>query len=410
VNRKVIAFSFFYYSLILLAFVLPFNSIAIQLSIIMLSLGWLLEGNFAQKLHKLKSGSLLLFVGFIFTYIAALSFSQDIQKGIFELEKKISLLLLPLILGTSENKLTQDNTRKIYWSFVAGCLATSLYFLSNAAIQYLKTGNENAFFYFDLTSPFLNHAIYYSVYLSFAVLFIINELFREKTKKIYSLYLIILSLFFLTMLVLLSSRTVIFSSFVVIAILFFSNILKRRKLTKEIVFIGLLITFGILASSRLDFVKTRFSSLTNSNLTSNPDGENANGLTVRVATWKCSVQLIKENWLLGLGTGNVQDQINECNKNRNHWIGYFDYNAHNQFLQTWLTTGIPGLFFLSMLIIKLFALALRQRNKFLLSTSFIIFMVFLTESFLERQEGIVFFALFSSIFLFYPLKQDELID
>jgi O-antigen ligase len=124
---------------------------------------------------------------------------------------------------------------------------------------------------------------------------------------------------------------------------------------------------------------------------------------MRFLMWSSATDLIKEKPLFGFGTGDVQDELEK------HYVEH-DYvsltywkntrfNAHNQFMETALALGIIGL--LVFVIGMIFGLkeAIRNKNKL-----YIVFVILflgscLTESMLERQNGIVFFAFFNSMLL-----------
>ncbi|MFN2261071.1 MAG: hypothetical protein ABR595_03280, partial [Psychroflexus sp.] len=75
------------------------------------------------------------------------------------------------------------------------------------------------------------------------------------------------------------------------------------------------------------------------------------------------------------------------------------YNAHNQFLQTILDTGIFGVFCLVLLMIFIFYSAIRHKNLNLLNFIIIFFLFFSTDSVLSREYGAIIFGLFLGIFL-----------
>ena len=75
------------------------------------------------------------------------------------------------------------------------------------------------------------------------------------------------------------------------------------------------------------------------------------------------------------------------------------FNAHNQFLQSWLTLGVLGaLIFLSLIIFPLM-IAFRMRDPYLFTFIALAAFNMLVESMLEKQSGAVFFSLFYSVFL-----------
>jgi O-antigen ligase len=72
--------------------------------------------------------------------------------------------------------------------------------------------------------------------------------------------------------------------------------------------------------------------------------------------------------------------------------GYLNYNFHNQYIETAVRTGLPGLVIL-IGILAIFAVQPRDRLFAPKEFIWIVAAFFLTESALERQVGIVFFCL-----------------
>src|SRR6185369_12555347 len=90
------------YAIVLVAATMPYTSQASSGSIILLAFMWLLEGNFTYKWKLFKQRPLVwLFCLFYFLYLSGILYSQNESVGNFELEKKVSLFSLPLIIGTS---------------------------------------------------------------------------------------------------------------------------------------------------------------------------------------------------------------------------------------------------------------------------------------------------------------------
>ena len=74
------------------------------------------------------------------------------------------------------------------------------------------------------------------------------------------------------------------------------------------------------------------------------------GRALRELNWDCSKKIINNNPLFGVGTGDVQDELQKCYTENNYYqLTYWEntkYNAHNQFLETTIGQGIIGLFLL----------------------------------------------------------------
>lgn len=121
----------------------------------------------------------------------------------------------------------------------------------------------------------------------------------------------------------------------------------------------------------------------------------------RLSYWEAGWHIFKENFLIGVGTGDIQEsfdtyyiesesRLNPENRHR----------SHNQYLTIAVCFGILGLLlFLGFLFLPL--ILLKKPIEFL-HLIFLVLMClsFLPEDTLETQSGISFFALFYSLFLF----------
>jgi len=133
-------------------------------------------------------------------------------------------------------------------------------------------------------------------------------------------------------------------------------------------------------------------------------------LDQRTREWYCALQLIKEKPIFGHGIGRVEDRmVEEYLKNRWEEEARLRYNAHNQFLETQMTFGIPGT--LSLLWMLFTPLIFRKRLMYpKLATAFVFMMTFflIFESMFVRQWGIMFFTLFYCILVIPSDVEDNL--
>jgi O-antigen ligase len=129
---------------------------------------------------------------------------------------------------------------------------------------------------------------------------------------------------------------------------------------------------------------------------------------IRFLIWDCALKLVRANILFGVGTGDTQDELQSCYiRNDYYTLTFFEntkFNAHNQFLEIFIEFGFWGLavFVINLYCSTIFAV----KNKEWLYFVFIILFAVscLTESLLERRNGIVFFAFFNSFLLLYNQK------
>lgn len=129
--------------------------------------------------------------------------------------------------------------------------------------------------------------------------------------------------------------------------------------------------------------------------------ENPNGHSMlqRLAFWKAGIALIKENWLIGVGTGDVQMAFNkEYESSHSLLLPENRLRAHNSYLTSWISFGIVG-FILFLLMIFLYLIRqLKERNLIGIMFILVAMSTFLIEDTLETQMGVSFFAFFYGLF------------
>jgi hypothetical protein len=138
-------------------------------------------------------------------------------------------------------------------------------------------------------------------------------------------------------------------------------------------------------------------------------GGNPSGHSVvqRFEFWKASWGIIKENPLIGVGTGDVKNAFEaEYDKMNSPLTKVWRLRSHNQFLAICTAFGILGLiWFLITLFYPLFAD--KKFNDYFYLVFFIIaFLSMFGEDTLETQAGVTFFAFFNSFFLFLRKEND----
>jgi O-antigen ligase len=174
-----------------------------------------------------------------------------------------------------------------------------------------------------------------------------------------------------------------------------------RNIKFTIVLAAGMLAVGVFLSSKVESIGGRFKEIFVTAWTP-PVGIYHNSTNLRIGVYFCSIPLLKDNWLIGLGTGDVQAALNACYKERGYSdVMYKDQlNTHNEYLNVWLNTGIVGfIVFLATLVIPCRAAYLKH-NYFYLSFIILVMIVFLTENVLERQKGIVFYSFFNSLLAF----------
>ncbi len=127
---------------------------------------------------------------------------------------------------------------------------------------------------------------------------------------------------------------------------------------------------------------------------------NGHSLTMRLYFWQAAFKVIKNNPLIGVGTGDVQQQLNETYITTKSPLSAEWYKRpHNQFITITVALGIFGLLiFVSSIIYPV----LKLRNQLtVLYFPFLIILIssFMLEDTLESQAGLSFFVVFNTLFI-----------
>ena len=124
----------------------------------------------------------------------------------------------------------------------------------------------------------------------------------------------------------------------------------------------------------------------------------SNSVSERFVIGHCTVELLEDNWLWGLGQAAVQPALDRCYSQFND-PRYLNgsYSTHCQPLHWWLSFGILG----AMLFTVLFAVPLRRawhlRDARLAGFLLFVLICCLTENVLARQWGVVPYAFFLAL-------------
>lgn len=137
---------------------------------------------------------------------------------------------------------------------------------------------------------------------------------------------------------------------------------------------------------------------------------NANGSSVfqRLEYIKASLNIIKENILIGVGTGDIADAFaNYYEETNSKLLPEYRFRSHNQYLAIAVAFGLIGLlWFLFSMFYPVFA-DKRNRNYLYLVFIFIMALSMLTEDTLETQIGVTLFAFFNSFLVYGQQSTDE---
>lgn len=420
---------FFPVLLIIATIPLPFaiNNLAIAFAILTALLGLKKENIQFQTILVLPIALYVLMVG-------SLVWTIDTQKTLASLSKELPFLIFPLLFIISK-PFTYAQVQKLVGYFSRAMVLYAIYYMLRAIVRYAINGDTRAFFYhgedhddFGLVPKLLN-AIHVSIYFSIAFFYF----FRKQSKTILDYLIIAL---FLVMIFLLSSKNIIvvFTGLLVSHVLFLTKISKRMRMRNLIVFILFLSSFAFVDKIRERFIVEYETNMADStvndviskgndivynvsirqawNNTTFKPNDYFPGTAFRVYQFRIFLELMAENnaYWTGFGQDASYAKIKEkaiqynlyLGDKKNNFDGYQNFNFHNQYTQIFADVGVVG-FMLLLLMIGLNVLN-GVKNKDFLHITFAVLMIslFLTESFLLRQRGIVFFTMLFCLFNHVP--------
>ncbi len=378
----------FYLLVLFCFFLLPLPRLSV-FALVALILNCLAGGYLWQRAKSAFGPWPLLFSSFYLLHLIGLSYTENWTEGLLDLETKLSFLLLPPVLFAVP--ITFPNARAlILRAFVAGVLVATIYAYGCASLLYWETGLNG--FYYKYLSGYINaHPTYVAMYLNFALFLLLEELFRKHLHlswKGKGLRLLIMG-HFLVFIFLLTARMQLLLLVILLSFSYIWYMSRRKKLL-----VGLLgISGGLLIAGALVWMIPTTKDRVQKAYEQFHDPQAAPN--IRWAIWSLGGELVKEAPLCGQGIGDVQDNLEKLYKRdqlKEALEGH--YNAHNQYVQTSIALGLPGLLILlaNLLIPLAFSL---QKKKFIYAF-FLSLMILsmLTECILEVQMGILFFVFF----------------
>lgn len=128
--------------LTLLVCCLPLSRYLLSISLFILLINWLAESRFRQKFKQIRQNpSALLFASIFLVYCAGLFHTQNLDPGWARVKNALPLLLLPLVLGTSQ-PLSGKQFRQLLLLFSMAVVTASLVCLVNYFSKGLNTNGN----------------------------------------------------------------------------------------------------------------------------------------------------------------------------------------------------------------------------------------------------------------------------
>lgn len=377
--------------------------------------------------------ALLPLIALFLLMVISYFWSIDAKATLKAIPKEIGLLLIPLCFMIMK-PFSKEQRQKIIKYYSYAMVLYVVFYLIKAIVRFLLSGDTNVFFYHELVTKEVN-AIHVSVYVSIAFFYFFTKEIKSKLETSIALLLFVFVF-------LLSSKNIIivFIILILIEFFFFSKSGHKMRL-RNLIVLGLIIGSFLFVGKIKNRFKAEFQSNTEKSIShtvldldKSLDGINVlsikeawtnekfsqndffPGTAFRVYQARMFFELFQEENVFWKGYGlnasykkleekAIKYDVFRGNESQE---GYQNKNFHNQFIQNFAELGFIG--FLILVLLLAINLKNATKNKDFVQITFAILMIslFLTESFLWRQRGVMFFSLLYCLFNakeYLPLKK-----
>lgn len=340
---------------------------------------------------------------FFLIHVLGLFYSENKHEAGTAIEIKLSFLAFPLLFFS--HKFNESQLLKVVTTFVSSCFLVCVSCLFRAF--YLHYFKDIDAFYYSSFSYFL-HPSYFSMYLlsSLCIVLLYYKSWLPHLKNI-TAKLVFMSIVFILCIFLSASKIGLLAFFIVIPLIgciwLYRNGYVKWIFASLFLLIVLLFLVFKFVPGPMERIKVALS-VTQSNQVI--DKTATESTAVRMLIWEQAMQIIKQHPIIGTSPGDANDALYKAYA-ENGLTGAYEkkLNAHNQFFQTFIGTGIIGFLILSIITIYLIVHGIVKKNYFLSIFGFIITLNFLVESMLQTQAGVIFYSFMLCIVLQYDFSK-----
>jgi O-antigen ligase len=360
-----------------------------------------------ERIEKSNLAAALLLGSMYLLYLFAFPLTPtEHRKFLLTLyERKASLLAIPIvfsILSHAFRKVIADELQYFAYacflsSLAANCYLMYSYLLHKSALNGLSHVAYRLGFE-DFTGI---HPTYMGMFFAFSIcITLMSQAFnfryggKVKYALVYFLLLFLLSLLAKSALI---AMGLIFIHYAYI---------NRKAIYQYRLRIGIMTATLVAMCFFIPFIGQRVKEVFSFMGVGKPGNATDNSVYVRKLILDEDTRLLKENWLTGVGPAKVNYLLNQRYffYSLNHNFNISRYDPHNEYLSEWLSFGIAGILLFATILVIHFRKAILLRNHLYIYCLIILCVTFLTETVLARQEGVLFYAIFTSLFFFGPKR------
>jgi O-antigen ligase len=374
---------------------------------------WFVYRTVAIKTFPPKSNylwALIIGSGFLM-YVLALPMTDHEHRHVVStlIERRMSLLLLPVIFSFIAPRFLSVMAAELIY-FVYACFITCFlgnvdyvyhYFFWHGGLHQLSHVQ-----YRDIFEAFTGvHPTYLGLYLGFSISILL--LWQAGKGAWTAARYLLLYLLIIFLLSLLAKSPVI--ALLLIGIHY--GYVNRTALRQHKALITGMAVSIIIACVCIPFARQRIAEIPQFLGIGKAGNSAENSFYDRKMIFNTDVALLKANWVTGAGPGRMLEMLHQRyffhSIAQQRAVGYFD--PHNEYFSEWLCFGILGIAVFAGILLLHFITALRAKNYLYLYLLLLLSVTFFTETVLSRQQGVLFYAVYTSFFFFMcKVKNDDI--
>lgn len=343
---------------------------------------------------KIQKVDLYFIVPFVLLYVLALAscfYSENMEVAKAKMFLKLPMLLfpfaLPLVRDLESKRLYLILTAFIGMVFIVGVASSVHYFMNFDALNKLVLQAKPI--------PIVGrmYHIQFSVFNALSVFIGIYLYLKFKPQKFAYVFVLLAIANFITLHIL-AARTGLFSFYATAFILLVAYSVKHKSLlgfgSIALLFLSMFGAYHFSTSFRNRCADTK------KDIHTYLEGTYPNHFsnTQRLMAMETGWNLFKENWLVGVGVGDVKaEMLKQYELEESPLLLETRKKPHNQFLESMLQSGVISL----VLLLALFVLPIGLANKkmgLLLAFLLLMFFSMQFESLFERQSSLYVFLVF----------------
>ncbi len=235
-----------------MAFFMPLSIFMTNASMIMIAVNWVLEGKYKQKLNKIRDNwSILVFCLIYIVHLVWLANTSNFAYAASDLRVKLPLLILPIVIGTSDLLLTK-RLNQILLAFVGGVFVSACIGISASLLGFGDNFRDLALFVSNIR---LSLMACLSIFI--ILYFVDKDIFFKRWTIAVAVLVILQMLVFMWLIQSITGYVCLFATLIVVLISV--SIKAKRKLYSRIclslAIVVPLVVVGLLAFCTHDFYK-----------------------------------------------------------------------------------------------------------------------------------------------------------